>query len=392
MNFKTTSLLALAAASAVFCASASAQTRGVTKDEILLGSHIDLSGPIAELGRAGMNAARMAEEEINAAGGIHGRKLRILFEDSSYDPKKAVLATQKLINKDGIFAMTMATGNAPAEATYPMLLKAGVPNLFAWAGSPLFTTPFERLSFAFYPTNGAMMGAGIKHFIEKEGKKRFCYIYQDDAHGADVKTGVDAALKAANLKVIEEIGFKRGATDFSAQVARVQRGNCDMLVLGTVPGPAAAIAQEVRRRGWNVPLLLGASAYDETTLKLGKEAVEGAYAVGLIPNPDPERSSPAVKEWLKKYQAKYNEPGSLYGAYAYSIIQLAGEGMRRAGPDLTVDSLIKGVESIKGYKTIFGGLTINFTDKNHMGMNGALLFKVDGGHWGQIGSELPPAY
>ena len=82
MGFKKTSLIAIAAAAALVAASASAQVRGVTKDEILLGSHIDLSGPIAELGRAGVNAGKMAEEEINAAGGIHGRKLRILWEDS----------------------------------------------------------------------------------------------------------------------------------------------------------------------------------------------------------------------------------------------------------------------------------------------------------------------
>src|SRR6185369_5233023 len=93
---------ALASAISVAATTAAAQTRGVSKDEILLGSHIDLSGPIAELGRAGVNSARMAEEEINARGGINGRKLRILFEDSGYDPKKAVLVTQKLIEKDGI--------------------------------------------------------------------------------------------------------------------------------------------------------------------------------------------------------------------------------------------------------------------------------------------------
>ena len=103
MNTRTAWITMVAAVAAFSGEPASAQaTRGVTKDEIVLGSHIDLSGPIAELGRAGVNAARMAEEEINAKGGIHGRKLRILFEDSGYDPKKAVLVTQKLIEKDGI--------------------------------------------------------------------------------------------------------------------------------------------------------------------------------------------------------------------------------------------------------------------------------------------------
>ena len=390
MTNKSAVVTVLAAMAVLAGAASNAQTtRGVTKDEIILGSHIDLSGPIAELGRAGVNAARMAEEEINAKGGIHGRKLKILFEDSGYDPKKAVLVTQKLIEKDGIFAMVMATGNAPSEATYPMLLKAGVPNLFAWAGSPMFTTPLEKISFAFFPTNGGIIAPAVKYFVEKEGKKRFCFIYQDDGYGADVKEGVEMALKAAKLSIIEEAGYKRGTTDFSAQVARVQRGTCDVLVLGTVPAPAVGIVQEVRRRSWNVPILMAGSSYDESTIKLGKEAVEGTFAAAVIPNPDPERSSPEVQAWLKAYQAKYGQPGSLYGAYAYAIVHLAGESLRRAGPNLTVDSLVKGVESIKDYKTIFGGPTIKFSDKDHMGMRGSLLFKVENGRWVQQGAELP---
>ena len=389
MGLKKTSLVAIAVAATLVAANTSAQVRGVTKDEILLGSHIDLSGPIAELGRAGVNAGKMAEEEINAAGGIHGRKLRIIWEDSGYDPKKAVLVTQKMIDKDGIFALIMATGNAPAEATYPMLIKSGVPNLFAWAGSPMFTEPLEKISFAFFPTTGDTMAPAVKHFAD-QGKKRFCFIYQDDGFGADVKEGVERALKAAKLQIIEEVGYKRGTTDFSAQVARMQRGNCDMLLLGTVPAPAAGIVQEVRRRNWNIPILASSNTNDESTLRLGKEAMEGVHAAVVIPNPDPDRSPPAVKEWLKKYQAKYNQPGSLYGAYGYAIVHLAAESLRRAGPNLTVDSLVKGVESIKGYKTIFGGPTVNFSDKDHKGMRGALLYKVEGGRWVPEGGELQP--
>lgn len=375
---------------AAFAGAAQAQykTQGVTKDEILIGSHIDLSGPIAEVGRAGVNAARMAEEEINSAGGIHGRKLKLLFEDSGYDPKKAVLATQKLIENDKVFAIIMATGNAPSTATYPMVIKAGIPHLLPWAGSPLFTQPLERLSFAFFPTNGDIQAPGVKYFMD-QGKKRFCLIYQDDEYGVDVKEGVERALKTANLKIIEEAGYKRGNTDFSAQVARVRRGDCDILVTATVPAPAAALIQEVRRRSWNVPVLMSGSSYDETTIKLGKEAMEGVYVAGFIPNPDPERSPQAVKDWLKKYQAKYNSPGSLYGAYSYAIVMVAAEGLKNAGPNLTVETLIQGMEKIKGFRHIFGGPSISFTPTNHKGMQGSQLFRVEQGRWVPFGNELP---
>ena len=202
-------------------------TQGVTDTEIKIGVHLDLSGPITMWGVPQRNGHIMRIEEQNAKGGIHGRKLKLLFEDSGYDPKKAVLATQTLIENDKVFAIIMATGNAPSTATYPMVIKAGIPHLLPWAGSPLFTQPLERLSFAFFPTNGDIQAPGVKYFMD-QGKKRFCLIYPDDEYGVDVKEGVERALKTANLKIIEEAGYKRGNTDFSAQVARVQRGDCDM--------------------------------------------------------------------------------------------------------------------------------------------------------------------
>ena len=101
-------LLGAACASLLALGAAQGQTNGITADTIPVGVPIDLSGPLAEVGRAGQNAARMAEEEINAAGGIHGRKLKILFEDQQYDAKKSVLATQKLIEQDKVFAIQVA--------------------------------------------------------------------------------------------------------------------------------------------------------------------------------------------------------------------------------------------------------------------------------------------
>ena len=155
-------------------ASVSAQTKGVTKDEILIGVPIDLSGPLAEVGRQGQAGARMAEEEINAAGGINGRKLKILYEDQQYDAKKTVLVTQKLIEQDKVFAIWLTYGTGPAAAAYPMVLKSGTPHVCPSTASIMFAEPMERLSFQCFPSYGAMSAAGVKTFLEKEGKKKVC--------------------------------------------------------------------------------------------------------------------------------------------------------------------------------------------------------------------------
>lgn len=385
------SVLAVAFCTMLFLATpAGAQTQGVSKDEIVVGIPIDLSGPLAEVGRAGANAARMAADEINEKGGIHGRKLKLLFEDQQYDAKKGVLVTQKLLEQDKVFAILMATGTAPAAAAYPMVLKAGVPHVCPWTAGALFSDPLERLSFACFPTNGHMAGAGAAIMVAKQGKKRFCVIYQDDDMGAEVKDAIGRVLAKSNLKIIEEAGYKRGATDFSGQVARVQRGECDALFLAAVPPAAAAIMQELQRRAWKVTVIGAGPAFEDNTIKLGKEAVEGMFAVGMIANPDMQNSPAPVQDWMKRYQAKFSSPASLYGAYAYSFVYIMAEGLKNAGADLTVDSFVKGMEQLKDYRTLFGSV-LNFSPTNRLGANGAKLFQVQGGRWIEQG-DLAPAF
>ena len=111
MTLKTPLLLTALVMASVLC---TAQTlpQGISKNEILIGSIQDLSGPLAGYGKQARNGMQMALEEINETGGIHGRKIKLLIEDSAYDPKKAVLAAQKLVNQDKIFMMVGHIGTA----------------------------------------------------------------------------------------------------------------------------------------------------------------------------------------------------------------------------------------------------------------------------------------
>ena len=109
-------VLALAALSiASTIASAQAQTQGVSKTEIVIGSIQDLSGPIASLGKQVRGGMQLRVDEINEQGGIHGRKLKLMVEDSGYDPKRAVLAAQKLVNQDKVFVMVRHAGRSERQ-------------------------------------------------------------------------------------------------------------------------------------------------------------------------------------------------------------------------------------------------------------------------------------
>src|SRR5258708_16576381 len=135
---------------------AAAQTKvtdqGISANEIVIGTHQDLSGPIRVWGVPVSNGMKMAVEEINAAGGINGRKLKMILEDNGYDPKKGVLASQKMVERDKIFVMIGSMGSAPTLAAQDILFDAGVLQLFPLTAAE-FTFKFdpakpqERLKF-----------------------------------------------------------------------------------------------------------------------------------------------------------------------------------------------------------------------------------------------------
>ena len=183
---------------ALTCLPAAAQTKvtneGISATEIVIGTHQDLSGPIKGWGVPVANGMKMAAEEINASGGINGRKIRLVVEDSGYDPKKAVLASQKLIERDKIFAMVGPMGSPTVLAAQDILFDAGVLQLFPLTAAE-FTFKFdpakpqERLKFNNLLPYVESTRAALKYMMEWKGFKKPCIMHQDDEYGKNVLDG-----------------------------------------------------------------------------------------------------------------------------------------------------------------------------------------------------------
>ena len=147
--------------------------QGISATEIVIGTHQDLSGPIKVWGVPVSNGMKMAVEEINAAGGIHGRKIKLILEDSGYDPKRAVLASQKMVERDKIFAMVGPMGSPTVLASQDVLFDAGVPQLFPLTAAE-FTFKFdpakpqERLKFNNLLPYVESTRAAVKYMIEAQ--------------------------------------------------------------------------------------------------------------------------------------------------------------------------------------------------------------------------------
>jgi len=207
-------LVAALAATVLAAAPAFAQQQGVTKDEIVIGSIQDLSGPIAGFGKQVRYGMMLRVDEINEQGGINGRKLKLIVEDSAYDPKRAVLAAQKLVNQDKIFMMLAHIGTAQNLAAMPVQFEKNIVNFMPVTAAREMYEPFNRLKYAFAVPYYDQMLVMLPKLVKEKGAKKVCAIYQDDEFGLEVVRGAETGLKKINMEMAEKTTYKRGATDF----------------------------------------------------------------------------------------------------------------------------------------------------------------------------------
>ena len=370
---------------ATACAAASsmalAQSQGVTKDQIQLGSIQDLSGPLAGFGKQVRMGMQLRVEELNEQGGINGRKINLKVEDSGYDPKRAVLAAQKLVNQDKIFAMVGHIGTAQNVATFPVLFDKNVINFFPVTAAREMYEPLNRLKYSFAATYYDQMRLGVPKMAKEKNAKKVCAIYQDDEFGLEVLRGAEAGLKAAGMEMSEKTSFKRGATDFSSQVARMKAANCDFVVLGTIIRETIGTIAEARKTGFNPTMIGSSAAYTDLIHKLGGKAMDGLYATMTVQNPYLDEASQPIRFWANKYKTKYNEDPTVFSAYGYTLVDAFAKGAQKAGANLSTDSFIKAMDSITIPPDIFGSAQMTFSATKRLGSDASRISQIQDGKW-----------
>jgi branched-chain amino acid transport system substrate-binding protein len=377
MKLKSLSLLTTLALSATL---ASAQ-QGVSKTEITLGSIQDLSGPIAGFGKQARLGMLLRVDEINEQGGINGRKLKIIVEDSAYDPKKAVLAAQKLVNQDKIFIMLGHIGTAQNLAAMPVQFEKNVINFFPITAAREMYEPFHKLKYSFAATYFDQMRNAVPKVAKEKGAKKVCTMYQDDEFGLEVLRGAEAGLKAAGMEFVEKTSYKRGATDFSSQVSKMQASGCDMIVLGTIIRETIGAIGTARKLGYN-PIFLGSSAaYTDLIHKLGGPAMNGLYATSTVQNPYTDDASPAISFWAKKYKTKFNEDPTVFSVYGYNIVDTFAVAAGKAGANLSTETFIKAMDTMKIPPDIFGSAEATFSPTKRLGSDASRLSQITDGKW-----------
>ena len=367
--------------------SGAAQNRGVTDTEIVLGVGTDLSGATAIWGVGATNGARMRFEEANAAGGVHGRKIRYVVEDTSYQVPKAISAANKLINRDNVLAFVLSVGTPLNNAVMPIQFENNVLNLFPISGGRQMVEPFHPLKFTQRGIYYDEVRASVKYFMEKEGKATPCVIYQDTDYGVEILEGAQDQAAAMGIELAAISSHKPTETEFTAAILRLKNAGCDLVLMGTVHRDTILVLDAARKMGWEGVAWVGNNAaYAQVIAE--QESGQGYYAfVHMAKLYADDDMSPDVRAWWDAYVAKYDAEPGLAAMEGWRAADLTVLALERAGRDLTTQGLVKAVESITDYTDIFG-YRVSFGPDKHSGATESVLSQVQKGRWVKLDEAI----
>jgi hypothetical protein len=359
-----------------------AQAAGVTATEIVLGSHLDLSGPVA----AGMpslrNGMQMRLDEANDAGGVNGRKFRLVVEDNGSQPQMAVRAIDKLIRKDEVFAIVNPFGSATNAAVVKRAVDEGVIYFAPWGASSIIrrSAGDSQLLFTTTPNYDTIMNTGVTWMLDQFKPRKVGYIYQEGPLGSLMGEGVKKALSAKGMTYAAEAGYKAGDIDFSSQVARMKAADVDLLVIATITRETIGIMAEVKKLGWNtVRVITGNPGRTGIVLQLGKDTVEGLYGVGVWQLYTPTSGPDSVKKWFADYKKKYTNEPDENALLSYAYTDMFIKAVQAAGRDLTADKVVKALQTGSFEHPIF--YEKQTFKGNHQGPEFVEIDQVKGGAW-----------
>lgn len=377
-------------AAAMALAAGGAQAQSVTDERINIGLLTDLSGPVALYGSESRNGMVMAVEEVNAAGGVHGRMLELFVEDHGYDPKKALLAAQKMITRDEVFAILGHLGTATNMAALPLLLENEVFNFLPQGASSGLYDPPSPFKVALAPSYFDMATATLTWAYDTMPPETLCTMYQDDDYGRESFEGVKAFAKARGVEIVEITTYKRGATDFSSQMQRMAAAGCDLVYNASTLREYVGSVLEARKIGFD-PVFLGTAAnYAIQLPELGGEAMEGIYASTFIQIPYLDSPNPAISEWANRYNDKFGVAPGTYSLFGYFAVKSFATFAEAAGEDLTPESFAAAANATDLPEDELGNPALDVEEDRRLGNRKVRVTQVKNGRWESITEMLSP--
>src|SRR5450432_37781 len=325
---------------------ATAAETGVSPDRILFGQAAALDGPSSALGQGMRQGILAAFAEINARGGVHGRKLELISRDDGYDPDRSVAQTIKLIEEDQAFALIGAVGTPTTTATVPIAKARNVPFIGPFTGAGFLRAPDLHNVVNIRASYHAESEAWIKYLTEDLHVRSIAIFYQDDSFGRDGLAGVKLALEQRNMELTAEGTFERNTKAVSSALRTLKRAEPEAVVMVGTYGPCAEFIKLAHKSGFN-PIFVNISfvGADALAKELGPEG-QGVIISQVVPFP----WDSSVKV-VADYQAaeKALDPGLMpefVSLEGYLSGRLVAAALQQTGPNPTRADMLRVINDV----------------------------------------------
>lgn len=345
------SAAAIAAAVGAATAGSAQEVAGVTGTEIKVGTFGPLGGPVYIYGKLTMNGVEAYFDKVNAAGGVHGRKLTLVREDDLCKPEGAIAAVKKLVYEHKVFAINGGACSNSALAARPEIEKAGVPFVVFAAVADGITDPPAANIYTTQLTASIESRAQIQWAIDK-GAKKIAVVAQHDAWGRSRYDPMIADLKRRGIQVVANEEMTIDQNDGTAQALRLKAAGADAVLAVVYPKPAAVLIRDSLKIGYK-PLWIGQTAIQDLPALQQQVGIGGALdnfvSITTVPS---HPTDPEMTEWRERIKKLFpNDELSVFNLMGIASAKVVVEALNRAGRDLTREKFLAAMGTIKDFKT-----------------------------------------
>jgi branched-chain amino acid transport system substrate-binding protein len=333
-------------------------TNGSTGDgagDIKVGVYGDLTGATSSFGQSTKNGIQLAVDEINAAGGVNGRKITLVIEDDQGRPEQAKTVISKLINQDKVQAVLGEVASSNSLAAAPVAQEAKIPMITPSSTNPKVTEVGDYISRVCFidPFQGSVMAKFAANTLKAKTAAIIGDVQSDYSKG--LTEFFTQEFTKLGGKVVAEQKYAQTDPDFKAQLTAIRNLNPDVIYIPGYYGQVAIIAKQARELGMNMPLL-GGDGWDSPELwKLGGEALKNSF---ISNHYSAENPAPEIQNFVKAYQAKFNTVPDSLAALAYDSAKVLADAIKRAGGTDSA-KLRDAINATKEFPGVTGKITLD---------------------------------
>jgi len=354
-------------------------------EPIKIGALFSVTGPPSFLGEPERNTAKMVVDEINAKGGIKGRKIQLVVYDTQGDATKAVQAANRLIKDDKVVAIIGPSTTGESMAVIPVAEKEGIPLISCSAGSKI-TDPVKKWVFKTAQNDGLAVAKIFEH-LNKIKLNKIAILTVSDGFGSSGREQLKANAAKFGIQILVDETYGPKDTDMTSQLTKIRGSQAQAVICwGTNPGPAV-IAKNVKQLGIKLPLFMSHGVSSKKFIDLAGDAAEGiilpsgkVIVADALPASDKQKKS--LMAFVKDYQKHYKAEGDHFGGHAWDAVMLLKGAIERGGD--TPAAIRDQLEKTANFAGIGGIFNYSATDHAGLGKDAFVLVEIHNKDWSLV--------